>query len=55
VKDAEKIRALAAFLKGWLPLWETKGGRWRLVFLSPSLIQLYRDLSKPVDSPGIHT
>jgi hypothetical protein len=53
VSQENQITALAAFLKGFTPLWETVDGRDRLVFLSPSLSQLYRDLSKPVDSPGL--
>jgi hypothetical protein len=41
---AQKIDALATFLKAWLPLWETVDGRDRLVFLAPQLIARYKEL-----------
>jgi hypothetical protein len=43
VSNADKIRALATYLKGWLALWEDDG---KLRFLSPELIQRYRDATK---------
>jgi len=50
---AKKIAALQAFLgPTWLPLWETHKGHKRLVFLSPHLIQLYRDVQEPFYSSG---
>ena len=44
IREENKIKALARILPGWLPLWETVGGRDRLVFLSPSLLAQYRAL-----------
>jgi hypothetical protein len=41
---ADQIRALAAYLKDFTPLWETENGRDRLVFLSPQLIARYKKL-----------
>jgi hypothetical protein len=41
---ANQIRALATFLKGFTPLWETVEGHDRLVFLAPQLIARYKDL-----------
>ena len=46
-REENQIKTLVRILPGWLPLWETVGGRYRLVFLSPSLLALYRALLSP--------
>jgi len=43
-REENKTEALARYLPNWLALWETVNGRWRLVFLSPELMRLYRTL-----------
>ena len=52
IREENKIKALARILPGWLPLWETVGGRWRLVFLSPSLLAQYRALTQSARENG---
>ena len=44
MSNADKIRALQTFLKGFTPLWETVDGRDRLLFLAPQLIDRYKEL-----------
>jgi hypothetical protein len=44
VSNADKVTALAMFLKDFTPLWETVEGRDRLVFLAPRLIARYKEL-----------
>jgi hypothetical protein len=52
VSTAEQVRALAAFLPGFAPIWETDAaGRDRLVFLAPSLIARYKELSRKAGAP----
>ena len=52
-REENKIKALVRILPGWLPLWETvPGGRYRLVFLSPSLLAQYRALLRSARDNG---
>ena len=44
IREENQIKTLVRILPGWLPLWETVGGRHRLVFLSPWLLAQYKAL-----------
>jgi hypothetical protein len=47
-RDVKAIRFLVSWLgPDWCPLWETVNGKDRLVFISPALLQQYKDALGP--------